>query len=70
MAVGVCEPDERSQGFDFAARFIFASLEDMKYYDWEDPAHQALKAAGRDLDVKGLQTIYFKEKLVGGIQNE
>ncbi|UKZ95375.1 uncharacterized protein TrAFT101_010220 [Trichoderma asperellum] len=67
MAVGACEPDQRSQGFDFAARFEFASLEDMRYYDDVCPAHQALKAAARGLEVNGLMTIYFKELLTGGI---
>ncbi|PNP44869.1 hypothetical protein TGAM01_v209975 [Trichoderma gamsii] len=67
MAVGACEPDQRSQGYDFAAKFEFASLEDMRFYDDECPAHQALKAAARDLDVGGLMTIYFKELLTGGI---
>lgn len=67
MAVGACEPDQRSQGFDFAARFEFASLEDMRYYDDECPAHQALKASARSLDVGGIMTIYFKELLTGGM---
>ncbi|KAL6902888.1 hypothetical protein GGI43DRAFT_400618 [Trichoderma evansii] len=67
MAVGVLEPDQRSQGFDFAARFEFASLEDMRYYDDVCPAHQALKAAAAGLGVKGLMTIYFKPLLTGGI---
>ncbi|KAL7923397.1 hypothetical protein ACQKWADRAFT_289540 [Trichoderma austrokoningii] len=67
MAVGACEPDQRSQGYDFAARFEFASLEDMWYYDEQCPAHQALKAAAKSLQVNGLMTIYFKELLKGGM---
>ncbi|KAM0256731.1 hypothetical protein ACHAQJ_004799 [Trichoderma viride] len=68
MAAGACEPDQRSQGYDFAARFEFASLEDLRFYDNECPPHQALKAAAASLDVKGIMTIYFKPLITGGNQ--
>lgn len=52
-------PDARSQGYTLAAQTTFASVEDMKYYDEECEAHQALKdivkpkAAGPPLMVYG-----------------
>ncbi|KIW02013.1 uncharacterized protein PV09_06519 [Verruconis gallopava] len=44
--------DERSQGYTLAARTVFASLDDMKYYDNDCPAHGELKATVKPL-IKG-----------------
>ncbi|KAL7913513.1 hypothetical protein GGI35DRAFT_212158 [Trichoderma velutinum] len=66
MAAGPAEPDQRSQGFTFVAKSEFASLEDMKYYDEECVAHQALKKAAGTLGVEGVMTVYFKPQVVGG----
>ena len=66
MAAGPAEPDQRSQGFTFIAKSEFASLEDMKYYDEECAAHQALKKGAMSLGVEGLMTVYFKPQVVGG----
>ncbi|KAK5005693.1 hypothetical protein BJ546DRAFT_1069490 [Cryomyces antarcticus] len=39
--------DPRNQGYTLYAQTSFASLEDMKYYDEQCEAHQALKAVGK-----------------------
>jgi len=38
--------DPRSQGFNLIAHTSFESLEDMKYYDEEDPVHKELRSFG------------------------
>ena len=37
--------DPRGQGYTLAAKTVFTSLDDIKYYDEECEAHAALKAA-------------------------
>lgn len=66
VAAGAAEPDQRSQGYTFVAKSEFASLEDLKYYDDECTAHQALKKVAMTLGVEGIMTVYFKPQLVGG----
>ncbi|KAF2493368.1 hypothetical protein BU16DRAFT_541068 [Lophium mytilinum] len=39
--------DPRSQGYTVAARIIFHSMADMKYYETECAAHAAIKEAGK-----------------------
>ncbi|KAH6604135.1 Cupin [Trichoderma cornu-damae] len=65
VTAGPAEPDQRSQGFTFVAKTEFASIEDMKYYDEECPAHKALKSVGSGLGVEGVMTIYFKPQITG-----
>ncbi|KAL7795894.1 hypothetical protein V8C37DRAFT_32540 [Trichoderma ceciliae] len=67
VAAGPAEPDQRSQGFTFVAKSEFASFEDMKYYDDECPAHQALKKVAFTLGVEGILTVYFKPQVTGGV---
>ncbi|KAL6794777.1 hypothetical protein GGI42DRAFT_333093 [Trichoderma sp. SZMC 28013] len=67
LAAGPAEPDQRSQGFTFVSKSEFASLEDMKYYDEECAAHQALKKVAMTLGVEGIMTVYFKPQVVGGV---
>ncbi|KAL7931070.1 hypothetical protein V8C35DRAFT_311180 [Trichoderma chlorosporum] len=67
VAAGPAEPDQRSQGFTFIAKSEFASLEDMKYYDEECVAHQALKKTAMTLGVEGIMTVYFKPQVIGGV---
>jgi len=51
--------DPRSNGFTVAARTRFASLEDMRFYDDECPAHKGLKEVIKP-KIKGPpMTIYF-----------
>ncbi|KID95583.1 stress responsive A/B barrel domain-containing protein, partial [Metarhizium majus ARSEF 297] len=43
VTAGPTKPDQRAQGFTFAAISVFASLEDMEYYDNSCAAHANLK---------------------------
>ncbi|RAO65812.1 uncharacterized protein BHQ10_001824 [Talaromyces amestolkiae] len=45
VSFGPAIPDERSQGYNFGVKTTFATVEDVKFYDTECPAHQTLKAA-------------------------
>ncbi|USW52147.1 Putative stress responsive alpha-beta barrel [Septoria linicola] len=53
-------PDARSQGYSVVGMTKFKDLEDMKFYDTECPAHEALKALNKGkIDVPAL-TSYFE----------
>ncbi|KAK6535811.1 hypothetical protein TWF281_000061 [Arthrobotrys megalospora] len=53
----IAKDDPRSKGFNLFAITIFASLEDMNFYDTECSAHKALKAvaAGK---IEDILTVY------------
>ena len=52
-------PDPRNQGFTVAANSTFESLEDMKYYDEGDPAHEELRNVVKQY-AKGVMTVYWE----------
>lgn len=52
--------DKSSEGFNFAARMSFATLEDMNFYQDKCSAHQALKTVVIPL-VAGRMTVYWEE---------
>ncbi|OLN85745.1 hypothetical protein CCHL11_07770 [Colletotrichum chlorophyti] len=65
MVVGPAMDDPRSQGYTLVAKTEFASLEDMRYYDDECEAHNALKVFVKEnLDVGGVMSVYFEPKAV------
>jgi hypothetical protein len=47
LSAGLTDDPARSKGFTVVARTEFASMEDMRFYDEECPAHAALKATAR-----------------------
>ncbi|KAK4466700.1 hypothetical protein QBC42DRAFT_166097 [Cladorrhinum samala] len=53
--------DQRSKGYTVVAYTRFASLDDMKYYDDECPAHAALKKKGATLGVSEPPLIVYFE---------
>lgn len=66
MTVGPAEADPRSQGYTLISKTEFASLDDMKYYDTDCPAHAALKAKITEVTCEGIMTVYFKPQAIGG----
>jgi len=48
LHVGQAADDPRTKGYTVVVHTVFASKEDMVYYDEQCPAHGALKTAGRD----------------------
>ncbi|GJC82927.1 stress responsive A/B Barrel domain-containing protein [Colletotrichum tofieldiae] len=65
VVVGPAVDDPRSQGFTVVAKTEFASLGDMKYYDDECAAHDALKTFVKSkLDVGGVMSVYFEPQVV------
>lgn len=54
--------DQRRQGFTFAAQSVFASEEDMKYYDNGCAAHAELKEYAKTVH-QGIMMVYFEDKL-------
>lgn len=53
MSIGVAEEDVRAQGFTVVAQLAFANNEDVLFYDTDCPAHQALKAVVKTLNISG-----------------
>lgn len=51
--------DQRNQGYTLAAVSTFASLEDMKYYDTECEAHDALKVQAKQMH-QGILMVYYE----------
>ncbi|CEJ93556.1 Putative Stress responsive A/B barrel domain-containing protein [[Torrubiella] hemipterigena] len=64
LVAGVAEEDARSQGYTVVAKSEFASMDDLKYYDNECKAHQALKATAKTLGMEGVMTVFFKPQIV------
>lgn len=65
MIAGPALADERSQGFTVIAKTEFASLDDMRYYDNECPAHAALKDFAKGLKHEAKPTsVYFQPQVV------
>lgn len=56
-------PDERSNGYTVMVQMVFASLDDMKYYDRECPAHAAVREKAKQLGLVGRPlVVYCTEK--------
>lgn len=51
MSAGTAVDPARSRGFTVVARSEFASLDDMRWYDEECPAHAALKETARGFNM-------------------
>ncbi|KAF3015828.1 hypothetical protein G7054_g6832 [Neopestalotiopsis clavispora] len=65
LTAGIAKKDQRSQGFTVVSKTEFASMDDMKYYDDECEAHQALKSYAKGtLTIEGgptgVLTTYFE----------
>ncbi|KAJ6441605.1 stress responsive A/B barrel domain-containing protein [Purpureocillium lavendulum] len=59
VTAGNAKPDQRAQGFTFAAISVFSSVEDMVYYDNECAAHAELKAFAKTVH-QGAMMVYFE----------
>lgn len=70
MSVGPAEDDPRTQGYTLVSKTEFASMDDMKFYDEECPAHGAVKSFIKQLTVEGILTVYFKAQASGGTDQQ
>lgn len=60
VCAGEAHDDPRSNGYTVVAKTEFASMEDMKYYDDECPAHAELKKTVTTLNVSEKpMSVYF-----------
>ncbi|KAL3963590.1 stress responsive a/B barrel domain-containing protein [Purpureocillium lilacinum] len=59
VTAGEAKPDQRAQGFTFAAISVFSSVDDMVYYDNECAAHAELKAFAKTVH-QGAMMVYFE----------
>ncbi|TVY82770.1 hypothetical protein LSUE1_G001601 [Lachnellula suecica] len=59
MDAGAAFAEQRSQGYTVAVVSVFASKEDMVYYDNECEAHGRLKAVAKSVH-EGAMMIYFE----------
>ncbi|KHN93829.1 stress responsive A/B barrel domain-containing protein [Metarhizium album ARSEF 1941] len=62
VVAGPAEPDQRAQGFTFAAVSVFSSAADMAYYDGECAAHAELRAFARTVH-SGAMVVFFENRL-------
>ncbi|OJD40779.1 stress responsive a b barrel domain-containing protein [Diplodia corticola] len=53
------DPAGRNQDFTIAANTVFASLDDMKFYDEDCEAHKAIKAFLKPR-IQGVMTVYYE----------
>lgn len=60
--VGPTNDDTRNQGYTLAALSVFATIEDMKYYDEECAAHGELKKVAKTLH-QGAMMVYFSQAI-------
>lgn len=63
MTAGPAFEDQRNQGYTVAIFSVFASKEDMAYYDNECDAHAALKQVAKAIH-KGVMMVYFESIFV------
>ncbi|KAI6780499.1 uncharacterized protein J7T54_000138 [Emericellopsis cladophorae] len=68
MAAGPAEEGPRTQGYTFVSKTEFASMDDMKFYESECPAHGAVKGLLEELKVDGIMTVFFKPQVTGDAQ--
>jgi len=59
VAAGPAFADQRSQGYTVAVVSVFASKEDMVYYDNECEAHGRLKIVAKSVH-EGAMMVYFE----------
>ena len=59
MHGGAAFEDRRSQGYTVGVVSVFASKEDMAYYDSECEAHNSLKAVAKSVH-QGAMMVYFE----------
>lgn len=60
VKAGPAKPDQRAQGFTFAAISVFDSVKDMEYYDNECAAHAELRAFAKNVH-SGAMMVYFED---------
>ncbi|KAI0197922.1 hypothetical protein F4808DRAFT_437554 [Astrocystis sublimbata] len=66
MVAGPAEEGPRTEGYTFVNKTEFASMDDMKYYEGECPAHaKVLKVLG-EITIDGMMTVFFKPQATGG----
>lgn len=62
LAVGAPKPDQRAQGFTFAAVSVFESQDDMTFYDNECSAHVEIKGLAKSVH-EGFAMVYFTNEV-------
>ncbi len=61
MAAGVALDPARARGYTVLSRTEFASMEDMRWYDEECPAHAALKETVRAFTMQQPPLFFYHE---------
>ncbi|KAL5342097.1 hypothetical protein BJX70DRAFT_395072 [Aspergillus crustosus] len=60
MEAGRAEGPVREQGYTFVTKSVFRSMEEMKFYETDCPAHNTYRAFLRsNATVEGLLTVHF-----------
>lgn len=67
MVAGPAEEGPRTEGYTFVNKTEFASMEDMRYYESECPAHGDVKKVLGEITIDGMMTVFFKPQATGGM---
>ncbi|KAL4968161.1 Dabb family protein [Aspergillus stella-maris] len=60
MQAGRAEGSVREQGYNFVTKSVFRSMDDMRYYENDCPAHNEYRVfLKKNAPATGLQTVYF-----------
>ncbi|KAL4956606.1 hypothetical protein BDW69DRAFT_181385 [Aspergillus filifer] len=60
MQAGRAEGSVREQGYTFVTKSVFKSMDDMRYYEKDCPAHNEYREfLKKNAPAEGLQTVYF-----------
>lgn len=66
MVAGPAEEGPRTKGYTFVNKTEFASMDDMRYYESECPAHGEVKKVLGEITIDGMMTVFFKPQATGG----
>ncbi|KAF4457980.1 stress responsive A B barrel domain [Fusarium albosuccineum] len=66
MVAGPAEEGPRTEGYTFVNKTEFASMDDMRYYESDCPAHGEVKKVLGEITIDGMMTVFFKPQATGG----
>ena len=66
MVAGPAEEGPRTNGYTFVNKTEFASMDDMRYYESECPAHGEVKKVLGEITIDDMMTVFFKPHATGG----
>ena len=66
MVAGPVEEGPLTKEYTYVNKTEFASMEDMRYYESECPAHAEVKKVLGEITIDGMLTVFYKPQATGG----